>query len=478
MTSRLSGNCWIEKQGWDRVVELYLNEVAQKTGGEILQGSLSTLFRTFNIDSRLTQQGELFFALIAHRNGHVYIPDAVQKGAAGAVISQKITPPNSDVALIMVNDTLLALQKLAQKVLSSHKARIVGITGSIGKTTTKEFAASLLSKNYKVLKSEGNFNNNIGLPLSVLRLEDTHTIAVLEMGMSAPGEISQLTQIAPPDIAVITNIHPVHLEFFSDMAQIAKAKKEILDGLKTGGIAILNGDDPWIKKISEDWKGAKLFFGLSESCEIRATNIQRMGIRELSFDLFYKNKKERIHFPYFYTSFLYNFLAAVGVAQAFSTPSEVLLQQIQTLRSFEMRGKMYRLENDITLIDDSYNSNPVALESSLKDLSELPAKRKVAVLGDMLELGKQKVRYHIRAGEQVNAFNCDILVTVGPLSRHMAEGALKSGMKKDSIFSFSDSEETADHIDPLLRAGDLVLVKGSRGMRTDKIVNKLRKKGI
>jgi len=460
------------------LVELYLNEIAQKTGGEILQGSLSTLFHTFNIDSRRTQQGELFFALIAQRNGHVYVSDAVQKGAAGAVISQKITPPNSDVALIMVTDTLLALQKLAQKVLSSHKARIVGITGSIGKTTTKEFAASLLSKSFKVLKSEGNFNNHIGLPLSILRLRDTHTIAVLEMGMSAPGEISRLTQIAPPDIAVITNIHPVHLEFLNNIEQVAEAKKEILDGLKPGGIAILNGDDPWIKKISKSWKGAKLFFGLSESCEIRATNIQRMGIQGFSFDLLYKNKIERIHFPYFYTSFLYNFLAAVGVAQAFSTPPQDLLQQVQTLRSFEMRGKIYQLENDITLIDDSYNSNPIALESSLKDLSGLPAKRKVAVLGDMLEMGKQKVRYHIRAGEQVKAHNWDILVTVGHLSRHMAEGALKSGMRKDCIFSFSDSEETADHIIPLLKAGDLVLVKGSRGMKTEKIVKKLKKKGF
>ena len=459
------------------MVELNLNQVAEKTGGEILQGSLSTLFRSFNIDSRLTRQGELFFALIAQRNGHAYVSDAVQKGAAGAVISQKIAPPNSDVALLMVNDTLLALQNLAQKVLSNHKARIVGITGSIGKTTTKEFAASLLSKSFNVLKSEGNYNNHIGLPLSILRLEDTHTIAVLEMGMSAPGEISRLTQIAPPDIAVITNIHPVHLEFFKDIEQIAKEKKEILNGLKQGGAAILNGDDPLVKKISADWKGAKLFFGLSKGCEIRATNIHRRGIRGLSLDLFYEDKKERIHFPFFYTSFLYNFLAAVGVARAFSTPKEDLLHQIQTLRSFAMRGKMYPLENNITLIDDSYNSNPVALESALKDLSELPAKRKVAVLGDMLELGKQEVRYHIRAGEQVKANNCDILITVGPLSQHMAEGALKSGMNADSILSFSDSEETADHIELLLRAGDLVLVKGSRGMRTDKIVKRLRNKG-
>ncbi len=460
------------------MVELYLNEVAEKTGGKILQGSSSTLFHTFNIDSRLTRQGGLFFALIAQRNGHTYVSDAVQKGAVGAVISQEIMPPNSDMALIMVDDTLLALQNLAQKVLSGHKARVVGITGSIGKTTTKEFAASLLSKSFKVLKSEGNFNNHIGVPLTLLRLKDSHQILALEMGMSAPGEISRLTQIAPPDIAVITNIHPVHLEFFEDIEQIARAKKEILDGMKPWGTAILNGDDPLVEKISGDWKGARIGFGLSKHCDIRATNIRRMGIQGLAFDLIYNNKKERIHFPYFHTSFLYNFLAAVGVAQAFSTPSEDLLQQIQTLKPIAMRGKIYHLENDIILIDDSYNSNPVALESSLRDLSEIPAKRKVAVLGDMLELGNQKVKYHIQAGEQVKAYNCDILVTVGPLSQYIAEGAAKSRMREDHIFSFSDSEDTADHIEPLLKRGDLVLVKGSRGVRTDKIVKRLRKKGI
>jgi UDP-N-acetylmuramoyl-tripeptide--D-alanyl-D-alanine ligase len=460
------------------LVELYLDEVAEKMDGEILQGPLSTLFRSFNIDSRLTQQGELFFAIIAQRNGHAYVSDAFQKGAAGAVISQTVLPPSSSFAIVRVNDTLLALQTLAQKVLASHSVRVVGITGSIGKTTTKEFVASLLSRNFNVLKSEKNFNNHIGVPLSVLRLEDTQTIAVLEMGMSAPGEISRLTQIAPPDIAVITNIHPVHLEFFENIGQIAEAKKEILDGLKPEGTAVLNGDDPLVEKISKSWKGRRILFGLSRSCEIRASNIRRMGIQGLSFELSYQNENGRIQIPYFYTGFLYNFLAAVGVAKTFSIPFEDILRQAQTLGSLAMRGKIYHLKNDITLIDDSYNSNPAALETALKDLSELPAQRKVAVLGDMLELGTEEINYHIRAGNQVKEQNLDILVTVGPLSRHIAQGARESGMKEEFIFSFTDSEETSRHIESLLRAGDLVLIKGSRGMRTDKIVKKLRKKEI
>lgn len=459
------------------MVELYLNEIAAKTGGKILQGSPSALFRTFNIDSRLSRPGDLFFALVAQRDGHAYISNAVQKGASGAVISKNITPPNSDVALIKVSDTLQALQNLAQNVLSTHKARVVGITGSIGKTTTKEYAASLLSKSFKVLKSEKNFNNGIGLPLSILRLQESHTIAVLEMGMSAPGEISQLTQIAPPDIAVVTNINPVHLEFFKDIEEIAQAKKEILDGLKPAGTAVLNGDDPWVRKIGKTWKGAKLFFGLSQDCEIRASNVKRMGIQGFSLDLFYGDRKDRIHFPFFYTSFLYNFLAAAGVAYVFSTPVEDILQQIQTLRSFPMRGEWYRLKNDIVLIDDSYNSNPTALESVLKDLAELPAKRKVAVLGDMLELGKQEVDYHIQAGKLVKDKNWDILITIGPLSRNMAEGAFFMGMRKEHVYSFGDSEEAAENVGSLLKAGDLVLIKGSRGMKMEKVVERLRKKG-
>ncbi len=445
--------------------------------GKFLQGSPSLSFHRYNIDSRLTEQGELFFALIGSRNGHDFVSCAAKKGAAGAVISQEIHPPCKDFALIQVEDTLKALQKLAKKVLSEHKVKVAGITGSIGKTSTKEFAYSLLSLSHKVLKSSGNYNNHIGLPLSILKLSEEHNIAVLEMGMSSPGEIADLTRIAPPDVTVVTNIQPVHLEFFKSIEKIALAKKEILDGMKTDGTAVLNGDDILVKKIALNWKGGKIFFGLSKNCDIRARNIKKNGLNGMSFELIYGKRNSEITIPFFYESALYNFLAAAAVAYTFSVPIEAILTQVKTLNPFPMRGVLFRLKTNINLIDDSYNSNPAALESALKSLAVIPAKRKIAVLGDMLELGPDKIEYHIQAGRQVLKYKFDLLITVGPLSRHMAEGALSSGMSHNKIHSFDNSEEAAEKIENLLHGGDLVLVKGSRGMKTEKIVNKLKLKG-
>jgi len=444
-------------------------------GGKILQGSHSLSFHKFNIDSRLTEPGELFFALVAERNGHDFIPAAVKKGASGAVVSRKIAIPDKDFALIQVKDTLEALHKLAGQVLSEHPVKVIGITGSIGKTTTKEFTWRLLSRSLNVLKSEGNFNNQLGVPLSLLKLTDKHEVAVLEMAMSAPGEIRTLTQIAPPDIAIITNIKPVHLQFFNSIEEIALAKKEILEGAKNDGTAVLNGDDSLVKKIAEDWKGRKILFGLSAECEVRAQNIQKTGWEGMSFELRYGNREEKISLPFFYESHLYNFLAAAAAAKALSVPFEDILPQIITLKLMPNRGTLVRLTKNIKLIDDSYNSNPAALEAALKALTPLPSKRKIAVLGDMLELGEKEIEYHIQAGKQAAEWGWDILVTVGILSQHMAEGALSSGMRADQIFSFKNSEEAAEKISTLVQEGDLVLVKASRKIETEKIVERLKK---
>jgi UDP-N-acetylmuramoyl-tripeptide--D-alanyl-D-alanine ligase len=297
------------------------------------------------------------------------------------------------------------------------------------------------------------------------------------MGMSHAGEISVLTQIAPPDIAVITNIHPVHLEFFEDIEGIAQAKKEILDGMKTGGTAVLNGDDPFIEKISKNFEQTKVFFGFSVKNDIRALNIQRKGTSGISFDLQYGEKKGGIFIPFLYKSFLSDFLAASAVAYILSVPLEHLRVQANTLKSFPMRGEVLRLRNSIILVDDSYNSNPAALESALRDLKELTAKRKVAILGDMLELGKRETDYHQQAGKQVKEHNWDILITVGPLSQHMGEAARQAGMQREQVISYEDADEAATHVESFLHAGDLVLVKGSRGMRTEKIVERLKERG-
>lgn len=458
------------------MVELRADQVAEKIEGRLVQGPPSLTFREFNIDSRLTKPGELFFALVARRNGHDYIPAAAERGAKGAVISQDIDVPDPGFALIRVRDTQKALQILAKKVLAEHPLKVVGITGSIGKTTTKEFTAELLGPNFEVLKSEGNFNNQFGLALTLLRIERRHQAAVLEMGMNAPGEIKALTAIAPPDIAVITNINPVHLEFLKTMENIALAKKEILDGLSKNGIAVLNGDDPWVQKIAEGWRGEKITFGFSDGCDIQARNIKSLGYDGLVFNLKYGSEKQPVRFPFLSETYVMNLLAALGVARALSLPLEKVKKPIQTMTPFIKRGTVWRLGRQVVMIDDSYNSNPKALEAALRSFSRLPAIRKVAVLGDMLELGDGAAVFHEEAGRLVAQSGWNLLVTVGPLSRSMAAGAQSAGMAPDRIFSFQDSDEASAHIPGLLREGDLVLVKGSRGMKTETIVETIKNK--
>jgi len=459
------------------LAELSGAELAQKMNGNIVQGSPSLTFNSYSIDSRTSLQGSLFFALMAERNGHLFIPDALKKGAAGAVLSHDIPPVDKAIVLLHVKDTTMALQILAQKVLMDSHCQVVGITGSNGKTTTKEFTSLLLSEKFTVLKSKGNFNNHLGLPLSLLNLTPKHEIAVLEMGMSHKGEIQALTQIAPPDVAVILNIKPVHLEYFESIEDIALAKKEILLGTKPEGTAVLNAEDRRVLDIAKDWTGKKILFGLSGQCDIRAREIKKLGMEGMVFQLIYGSDSAEVKLPFLYDSYLENFLAAVGVACAYSVPLQNILNRIQNLEPFTQRGVHHRLEGDTHLIDDSYNSNPAALETALKSLAAAPCQRKIAVLGDMLELGKQEAEFHRQAGRTVVRNNWDLLITVGPLSRHTAEGALLEGLKKENIISFDNSIEAAEKINELIRKGDLVLIKGSRGIKMEKIVKILLSEG-
>ncbi len=457
------------------MVELRLDEIAARLDGRILRGNPAHLFYKFNIDSRLSRPGELFFALIARRNGHDFLPDAFARGARGAVVSQEVRPPDGDFALVRVADTTAALQRLAGSVLSDHPVKVVGITGSIGKTTTKEFAAALLSAKFRVHKSEGNYNNMLGLSLSLLKLLPAHEVAVLEMGTSAPGEILGLTRIAPPDVSVITNVNPVHLEFFHSLDGIAQAKKEILEGTKRDGLAVLNGDDPIVERIGRAWEGRRMTFGLSPGCDVRASGLRSLGLVGMEFDLHLGDRKEKVRFPFLYEDYLYNLLAAVSVGHAFSLPFESMAGQIPRLRPVAQRGGLIRLSRDIKLVDDSYNSNPAALRDALKGLAGLPAQRKVAVLGDMLELGDKAEEFHFRAGEQVVESGWDTLITIGLLGVSLAKGALAAGMPWNQVRSFASSEEAAEKISDLVRDGDLVLVKGSHGVKTELVVAKLKK---
>jgi len=458
------------------MAEVSLKEIAQFVNGKVLQGNFSMKFKKFSIDSRLIEGGELFFAIKSRRNGHEFVNDAFKRGANGAVISEDVHIEYKDKAIVFVSDTLMALQELGRKVLSIYKPRVVGITGSVGKTTVKEFSAEIIKHFSRVLKAEKNYNNHLGVPLTLLKLEKDHEVAILEMGMSSKGEIRRLTEIAPPDIAVITNINPVHLQFFSNLEEIALAKKEILDGTKQNGIAVLNFDDPLVMKISEDFNGERIYFGLKPEAFIRAENIKFKEFEGIEFDLIYGGEKEKVNFKLLSVSYLYDLLAALGVAYSFNIKLKDIVEIIPTLKPASMRGEVIKFKSNIIVVNDSYNSNPKALEFALRDYSHLPAKRKIAVLGDMLELGEGSAYFHFRAGEKVANFGYDYLITVGKESEKMLEGALSKGMEHKNLFNFEESDQAGEFLIKFIKEGDLILVKGSRGMKMEKIINKLKEK--
>lgn len=457
------------------MAELRLDRIAALTGGAVLQGDPALRFRAFGLDSRTAAAGELFFAVVARRDGHDFVAEAAARGAAGAVVSRDVAPPDGRFALLKVADTVAALQALARGVLAERPRTVVGITGSVGKTTTKDFTAALLATRYDVLKTEGNFNNHLGLALSLLRLGPGQDAAVLEMGMSAPGEIRALAAIAPPDVAVITNVNPVHLEFLKTLEAVAAAKAEILEGLKPGGTAVLNGDDPFTARIARVWAGRTIRFGRAAGCDVRADNIQSLGYEGLTFDVVYGGGRHGVRFPFLSETAIFNLLAALGAARALDLPWDGLRPAVEALRPAAKRGRPHHLAGGIVLIDDSYNSNPRALEAALQSYGRLPARRKIAVLGDMLELGEAAPAYHEQAGERAAREGWDVLAAVGPLAAHTAAGARRAGMPPAVIHSFATSAEAAPAVLALLGEGDLILIKGSRGIRTEIVVDAILK---
>ncbi len=454
--------------------EFKLSEIAFLTQGRILQGNPELIARGYSIDSRTIKEGELFFALKGERDGHEFIEDALKKGGIGAVTSKPVKVQDKNKVIILVEDTLKALQNLAKGVVKKFQPRIVGITGSVGKTTVKEFTFCLLSKFKKCIKSPGNLNNHVGLPLSILNISVEDEVAVLEMAMSSRGEISLLTEIAPPDISVITNINPVHLQFFSSIEEIALAKKEILDGTKKDGIAVLNGDDPLLEKISMDFKGRKILFGEGEKNQIRVQDIERDGEFGISFTIKFGNDTERFKFKPFTKPLVMNILPAIGVASVFGLRLKDLSPFINELRPFSMRGEIWFAGKKI-IINDSYNSNPKALETMLEELSYVKNKRKIVVLGDMLELGEREEEFHRNIGRVLHRTKVDKLITVGKLAHFIGEEAMRYGMAPENIFAFEDSESASEFVKEIVSDGDVILVKGSRRLKMERVSDKLKK---
>ncbi len=420
----------------------------------------------YSIDSRTIRAGELFFAVIGERlDGHDYVEQALAKGAVAAVIHKDQVPRYAAKSqFLLVDDTLLALQNLAAAVRRLWARPLVAVTGSAGKTTTKEAIAHLVSTKFRVLKSEGNLNNHFGLPLMLLKLDSVHDIAVVEMGMSHAGEIAGLAKIAQPEIGVVTNVAPVHLEFFNSIAEIAAAKRELIESLPSTGIAILNADDEYVSRFGKSFKGKALTYGVAPTADIRAENIEAQGIAGSTFDIVAPGEGRKVQLPLVGAHNIHNALAAVAVARQFGIGLSEAAEALSTLAPPEKRGQVIQLGN-ITIVNDCYNSNPKALEAMVQALGTMPAKRRVVVAGEMLELGPTAEELHRGSGRYIAGRHIDVLLGVRGLAQAMVESAQAEGMRAEFA---ATAEEAGAWLAHETRDGDVVLIKGSRGVKLER----------
>ncbi|HEY6549056.1 MAG TPA: UDP-N-acetylmuramoyl-tripeptide--D-alanyl-D-alanine ligase, partial [Vicinamibacteria bacterium] len=364
-----------------------------------------------------------------------------------------------------------ALSDLARQRRTLFDAPVVAVTGSAGKTTTKDLAAAILATRGPVLKTEGNLNNQYGLPLSLLRLAPEHRAAVLELGMSGFGELRALSGVAAPDLAVITNVGSAHLEAFGSADEVAKAKAEILEGLRPEGRAVLNGDDPRVRRIGEAFPGPVLWFGRDRRHQVSGENWRGTAFGG-RFDLVIAGEKTDVALPLPGPHFMLNFLAAAAVGHALGVAPAAMAEAVAGFTPGKHRSQVKRLVGNVVLIDDCYNSSPEALDAALLALSLAGGERRVAVLGDMLELGPAAAEIHRRRGQE-HASRIELLATVGPLGREIAEGATRAGLPLGAVHLFEDAAAAAAQLPALVQPGDAVLVKASRGMKLEAVVDAL-----
>lgn len=458
---------------------LTAGDIVAATGGRLIRGDAAQPIGPVSIDSRAVAAGDLFIAIRGERfDGHAFVAEALEKGAAGAVVHEPLrgpAPTTGTPILVQVDDTTRALQAMARDVRRRSGAKVAAITGSAGKTTTKEVAAEFLSSRYAVFRNKGNLNNHIGLPLSLLELRSRPEVAVVEFGMNHPGEIRTLVGIAEPDVRVWTNVGDAHLGFFASSDDIADAKGEILENARPTDRLVANADDVRIRARVGAFAGQVVTFGTDDRADVRATGVQLRGLDGTSADVRTPAGDVHIETPLLGLGNLFNVLAAAAVALQFDVPLEVIAQRAATLRPACHRGELLRLPGGITLVDDSYNSSPAALKRTLETVhAATGSARKVAVLGEMLELGAHAHALHEECGGAAAAAGLNLLIAVGgDPARALADAAVRSGMPSEAVVHVATKEEAAQVALQRVRPGDLVLVKGSRGIGTDLVVARL-----
>jgi UDP-N-acetylmuramoyl-tripeptide--D-alanyl-D-alanine ligase len=464
---------------------LTAEDVAAVASGRVVQGEPATPIGRVSIDSRTIEAGDLFVAIRGERfDGHRFVGDALGRGALGAVISEAGTVEwkkagtegTTTPVLVLVEDTTHALQALARDVRRRSGARVVAITGSAGKTTTKEVTAEFLATRFRVFRNKGNLNNHIGLPLSLMELRLRPDIAVVELGMNHAVEIRTLVGIAEPDVRVWTNVGDAHLGFFESADAIADAKAEILENARQGDVLVANANDARIMARARMFNGRVVTFGLDVPADVQASGIELRGLEGTRANVRTPGGEMAFTVPLLGLGNLSNVLAGTAVALELGVPLEAMRDRAATLSPATHRGELLRLPGGVTVIDDSYNSSPAALRRALELLrSATGCARKVAVLGEMLELGPHAARLHAESGRAAAEAGLDMLIAVGgDGARGLAAAAVAAGMPVSTVTHVAAKQEAADLAASRVRAGDLVLVKGSRGIGTDVVVDRLR----
>ena len=454
------------------MIRMDMRAVAEITGGHLMQNGASVEFQGISTDSRTVQPGDLFVPLRGDKyDGHDYLTQAIQRGAAACLSEEMIG--GLLVPVVKVADTLKALGDLAAAVRRQFAGPVVGITGTSGKTTCKEMLASILEHTGPGLKSAGNFNNLIGVPLTLFELKPEHRWVVVEMGMSARGEIARLAEIATPNIGLITNVGAGHLENFKEIAGVARAKGELFISLPTDGIALINADDPEVCQLPVANGVRKVLFGTSRDATIRADKVMAQN-GAVGFDLTIDGVMQRIVLPLPGRHNVSNALAAAAAATVLGVGLKDIATGLETFKPCPGRMELLELPGDIVVLEDSYNANPLSVRAALDALHDLgSAGRRIAVLADMLELGPTAPELHRQIGA-IAAERTDWLFTYGALAEEIARGARDAGLPSDKVFVASSHDELAARLLEWLQAGDRVLVKGSRGMRMEKVTTALR----
>lgn len=445
--------------------------------GQLLQGDLASPFRGVSINSRTVAKGELFVCIKGDRfDGHDFLADVIEKKVGGIILSDPEKLPSKPIRseegpfVINVQDTLKALQDLASFQRKRFPFQVVAVTGTNGKSTTKEMIASILETKFKTLKTQGNLNNHIGLPLTLLKREPSHEMGVLELGMSAAGEIKRLAEIAQPDIGVITNISEGHLVQLKSLKDIQSAKGELFDALTEESTAIVNADDPLVLELAKSLRAKTVTFGIDQPADVRASEIENKDNSGFQFKVSLFDKTLSVRLPYLGYCNIYNALAALATGYSLGIKEDAMTRGLENYQRMSQRNEQIQ-HKGIDLINDAYNANPRSMTEALKTLDNFKTQgRRIFVIGDMLELGDRSIAAHQKLGEEIAASKTNILIALGKLASLSAKGAQALAGEKIQILELTNHQEAAEFLTQETVSGDCVMFKGSRGAAMEKVL--------